>query len=395
MLNVDSRFDQQIDRRGTDCLKYDYARERGKAGDLLPMWVADMDFRAPDGVLEALHRSVEHGVFGYTEPKEAYYQALAEWMRRRFGWEIRREWVVKTPGVVYALAAAIRCLTQPGDGVLIQQPVYYPFPEVIRDNGRVVVNNALVLEDGVYRMDLRDFEEQVTARNVRLFLLCSPHNPVGRVWSRTELEAVGDICVRHGVTVVSDEIHADIVYPGNRHLTFANLKPEFARSSIVCTSPSKSFNLAGFQVSNIIIPDSRLRRTFRKEIDRTGYSQLNGLGLTACRAAYETGEPWLEELIRYLRENITYLRAFLRDKLPRIRLIEPEGTYLVWLDMRELGLPPDMLNRIIEDQAKLWLDAGEMFGEEGAGFQRINVACPRATLEQAMTQLYQALQQEL
>ncbi len=384
-------FDEMIDRRGTWSIKHDFAIERGKPEDLLPLWVADMDFRTPSAVTEALLKAVNHGIYGYSESKQEYFEAVFHWFQERFGWTVKREWLVKTPGVVYAIACAIRALTKEGDAVIIQQPVYYPFSEIIRANKRKLINNPLVYENGAYRMDPEDFEAKVTLHGVKLFILCSPHNPVGRVWTKEELIRIGDICVKHGVYVVSDEIHSDFIFPGHRHSIFADLKEEFLRQTITCTAPSKTFNLAGLQVSNIFIEDKGIRKSFREEIAASGYSQLNTMGLIACRAAYEQGGPWLEELKLYLSDNLALIRGFLKERLPQVRLVEPQGTYLVWLDFRSLKLSEKELEKLIIEKAKLWLDAGTMFGEEGRGFQRINIACPRETIKKALFQLENAV----
>ncbi|SHI18083.1 cystathione beta-lyase [Sporobacter termitidis DSM 10068] len=384
-------FDKIIDRRNTDSLKYDFAVKRGKPEGILPLWVADMDFRAPDCVLEALTEKSRHGIFGYSESGEEYFDALKGWFQESHGWEVRPEWLVKTPGVVFAISTAVRALTREGDGVIIQQPVYYPFTESVVKNDRKLVVSELVYSEGRYAIDFEDFERKIKENNVKLFILCSPHNPVGRVWTAEELTRLGDICLRHGVLVVSDEIHADFVYPGHRHIVFSSLKPEFEKLSIICTAPTKTFNLAGLQVSNIFIPDERLRLQFRREIGKTGYSQLGIMGIVACKAAYTCGRNWLEALKSYLNENLGYVHGFLKERLPQVRLIEPEGTYLVWLDFKDLGLDDDALERLIVHKAGLWLDGGLMFGPAGTGFQRINIACPRSVLEKALTQLEKAV----
>lgn len=380
-------FDTVIDRRGTDCLKYDFARERGKAEDVLPLWVADMDFQTAPEILARLEDSVKHGIFGYTEAKEDYFQAVAGWYQRNFGWEVKSSWLVKTPGVVFALAMAIRAYTEPGDAVLIQQPVYYPFSEVIRDNQRVLVNNPLRLVDGHYEIDFEDFEQKIIQDHVKLFLLCSPHNPAGRVWKEWELKKLGDICVKHHVLVASDEIHSDFVYPGHQHHVFASLSKEFEQISVICTAPSKTFNLAGLQVSNIFIPNAQMRHKFRAQVAAAGYSQVNLMGLAACQAAYEEGQEWLDQVREYIYHNLEYTRQYLQDNIPEIKLVEPEGTYLIWLDLRELGLTEEEREDLIVNKAKLWLDSGAMFGADGEGFERINIACPRKTLMQALSQL--------
>ena len=282
---------------------------------------------------------------------------------------------------------AVKAFTNEGDSVIIQQPVYYPFKETIEDNNRVVVNNSLKNVNGHYEIDFEDFERKVKENNVKLFILCSPHNPVGRVWKKWELEKLGDICVGNNVTVVSDEIHSDFVYPGNKHTAFANIKEEFQNITVTCTAPSKTFNLAGLQVSNIIIPNDKLRKKFRKQISAAGYSQVNALGLVACESAYRNGRQWLDSLKEYLIENINFVRVYLEENIPSVKLIEPEGTYLIWLDFGELGLENEELEDLIINKSGLWLDSGAIFGEDGKGYQRINIACPRKTLEQALNQL--------
>lgn len=388
-----SDFDQMIDRHHTNSLKHNFAVERGYPADVLPLWVADMDFQAPEPVLAALKKSVEHGVFGYSDVKKDYYDAVANWFRARFAWDPQEAWLVKTPGVVFALTMAVRALTEPGDCVLIQPPVYYPFFSVVRNNGRNLVENELIYESGKYRIDFDDFERKITECGVKLFILCSPHNPVGRVWTLEELQRMGDICRRHGVYVVSDEIHCDFAFPEHPHRIFLQAVPEMSEQAIVCTAPSKTFNLAGLQASNIWIPNEEIRRRFRKEMSRCGYSLLNTMGLTACQAAYESGGAWLEECRTYLRGNLGYLRTFLQERLPQIKLVEPEGTYFAWMDCSGLDLCRRDLNDLIVKRAKLWLDAGHMFGQNSGQFQRIVLACPRAVLTQALEQLEQAVRE--
>lgn len=384
-------FDKVIDRHNTDCAKYDFAAEYGKPDGLLPLWVADMDFQAPKAVTEKLEKISRFGIFGYSDTKDAYFNAVHDWYLERFGWEVKPEWLVKTPGVVFAVATAVRALTEPGDGVMIQQPVYYPFGNVIRDNDRKVINSPLVLENGIYRMDFEDFEEKLRSGTVKLFILCSPHNPVGRVWTEEELKKVGELCIKYNVPVVSDEIHCDFTYPGHNHCIFASLDERFAGNCIICTAPSKTFNLAGLQVSNLFIPNQEIRRKVRRAIKRTGYGGLNQMGIAACQAAYECGGQWLSELKVYLKENLDFLRDFVNDRLPGVKLVEPQGTYLVWLDLRELGMAPQQQDDFIINTAGLWLDTGAMFGEEGSGFERINIACPRTTLSAALEKLEKAL----
>ena len=385
-------FDERIDRTNTNSIKYDFVLQRGKPEGILPLWVADMDFQAPKPVLDALKDRVEHGIFGYSEGKEEYFLAVRDWMERRHGWIVKRNWLVKTPGIVFALAMAVKAYTKPGDSVMIQPPVYYPFREVIEDNERIVVENTLLLgEDGSYHMDLNDFEQKARENRVRLFFLCNPHNPVGRVWTREELKALGELCKRLDILVVSDEIHQDFVFKG-KHTVFASIDEELKERTITCTAPSKTFNIAGLQISNIFISNPELKRSFKKEISAAGYSQLNTLGLTACEAAYRYGEEWHDQLMDYLKENIQFVRSYLEDHLPELKLIEPDGTYLLWLDFNGLGLNEDEREELIVKKAGLWLDSGAMFGPVGEGFERINIACPRSVLKEAFDKLRAALE---
>lgn len=380
-------FDTVVDRYNSNSLKYDCAKQWGVPEDVLPMWVADMDFKTAPEILEAMQKSVEFGIFGYSIPPFSYYEAIAAWFQNRFAWDAKPEWIVKTPGVVFAISMAVRALTDKGDAVLIQQPVYYPFRAVVEDNARVCINSPLVLNGGRYEMDYEDMERKITENQVKLFILCSPHNPVGRVWSVEELEKVIAICKKHGVFIISDEIHCDFTYPEHSHTVLAKLAGDYLDHVIVCTSPSKSFNLAGLQLSHIFIPDEKVREAFKKELHIIPYDESGTLALIAGRAAYEKGADWMDELKSYLLENVRYVRGFLQEHLPKIKLIEPEGTYLLWLDFREYGLSTEELQRKMLHEAKIWLDEGTMFGEEGAGFMRVNIACPKVTLEKAMEQL--------
>ena len=391
MLEKNINFGEVIERKNTNCLKYDFVKERNMPEDVLPLWVADMDFKVSSYIQEQLKKQIEHGIFGYSDSKESYFQAVYSWIKEHYNWEIKEKWIVKTPGIVFALAMAVKAFTNKGDCVLIQQPVYYPFFQVIEKNQRIVINNPLVqVEDGSYNMDMKDFEEKIIQNNVKLFFLCNPHNPVGRVWKKEELEQIGDICYKHNVIVVSDEIHADFIFKG-KHQVFANVKKEYEQNSIVCTSPSKTFNLAGLQISNILIPNEELRNKFKQEIEACGYSQPNVMGIIACEAAYKYGNEWYQAMHQYIKENIQFTKEYIEKNIPQIKIKEPEGTYLVWLDFRNLQLSEEQLEDLITNKAKLWLDGGTMFGEDGKGFQRINVACQRATLEKALNQLKDAI----
>jgi cystathionine beta-lyase len=388
---VKYNFDTVIDRRNTNSLKYDFARERGKPDGLLPMWVADMDFPAPPEVLEDLHKVVSHGIFGYTEVKEDYYEALTTWFSSRFGFSFERREVVKTPGVVFALALSVKAFTEPGDSIIIQTPVYYPFYEVIRDNGRKIVENPLVFRDGRYEMDFENFERKIKENAVKMFLLCSPHNPVGRVWNLDELTRIRDICDKYSVLVVADEIHCDFVWEGFTHTCFGTL----SENCVVATAPSKTFNLAGLHAANVIIKNPGLRAKFKAEMAKVGLSQLNVMGLTACQSAYKHGGKWLSELKAYIQDNIKLVDTYLKENIPKVRLVKPEGTYLLWLDFREYELSQEELQHRLQDHAHLWLDSGKMFdgfGEGGNGFWRMNVACSKTTLLEALKRLESAFQ---
>lgn len=385
-------FDTIIDRKNTDCLKYDFAKRRGMPEDVLPLWVADMDFKTSSYVEDALAERARHGIFGYSESQTPYFEIVRDWMKRHHDWEVKEPWLIKTPGVVFALAMAVKAYTEPGDGVLIQSPVYYPFSEVIEDNGRRIVSNTLVLgEDHKYHIDFEDFERQIKENQIKLFFLCNPHNPVGRVWTTEELTRLGDICLKYRVTVVSDEIHSDFIFRG-KHQVFADLKKEYADITVTCTAPSKTFNLAGLLLSNIFISNRELRHKFRQQVNAAGISQLSPFGLVACETVYTQGEEWYQAMLAYVAENIAFTKEYVEKHLPGVEMVEHEGTYLVWLDFRKTGLSVEELEDLIVNRAKLWLDSGKIFGKSGEGFQRINVACPRQILEEALHRIGEQLQ---
>lgn len=391
MAERNLNFDKVINRKNTRCLKYDFAERRGMPKDVLPLWVADMDFETSSYVEDALVERAKEGIFGYSEVQTPYFEIVRDWMKKHHDWDVQEKWLIKTPGIVMALAMDVKAYTKPGEGVLLQLPVYYPFSEVIKDNGRNVVSNTLYLgEDNRYHIDFEDFERKIIEENIKLFFLCNPHNPVGRVWSKQELTQIGDICVKHGVIVVSDEIHQDFVFKG-KHTVFASLKKEYEDISITCTSPSKTFNLAGLMMSNIFIANRELRHNFRRELDAAGISQLGIMGLVACEAAYKNGEVWYQAMLSYVKENIAFTKEFVEKNLPGVTMIDLEGTYLVWLDFRKTGLSVDELEHRVIHKAKLWLDSGKIFGECGIGFQRINVACPRSILEDALNRIKAAI----
>ena len=379
-------FDTFIPRKNTACVKYDGASVFKKPEGLLPLWVADMDFPAPDAVRDRLRQCADHGIFGYPLAPESYYKAVLDWFSEHFAFQAERRWIVPAPGVVFALASALRAFTEPGDSILINRPVYYPFSNVILQNHRSLISSSLVLKEGKYEIDFADMEQKIIDHKIKLYILCSPHNPVGRVWTEGELKQIASLCRKHGVRVVSDEIHCDFVWSEHPHRNFAALNPDMAEYSMICTAPSKTFNLAGLQTSNIFLPGQEMRRRFRRELQAQGAEGQNYPGMLACEAAYRHGLPWLQELRSYLGGNIAFIRNAVQRELPGVHLIEPEGTYLLWLDFREFKLPEDALEQLITD-AGLWLDEGTMFGPEGLGFQRMNIACPRSLLEEAIRRL--------
>ena len=380
-------FDTPIDRTHTWSIKHDFKKENGKADDILPLWVADMDFRSPDSVVEALKKAVDHGIFGYSRADESYFDAVAAWYQKRHHLTLQPEWMTCTPGIVFALSIAVRAFTQEGDAVLIQPPVYHPFSRAILRNKRTLVENPLGLKDGHYEMDLEEWEQKVLDEHVKLMILCNPHNPVGRVWTREELTALADICLRHHVYVISDEIHGDFVWQGHEQTPYASISEEACLHSMMCTAPSKTFNLAGMATSNLFIPDPEMRRKFRSELLDVGQENMNRLGLFACRAAYEGGGEWLDQLIGYLAGNLALVRDFCKNRVPQIQLVEPEGTYLAWLDCRELGMTDDELMAFFSNEAKVWLDPGTHSGEQGSGFMRFNLGSSRSVIAQALDQI--------
>ena len=384
-------FDEIIDRTNYHSVKWDELETTFGVKDVLPMWIADMEFRSPKPVVEAIRKAAEHGIYGYTSRPDSYYQAIINWMERRHNWKVKKDWIAHSPGVVPALGLIIRAFCQPGDKVVIQPPVYYPFFQVIENNGCHVVNNPLKLSNKKYFMDYDDLERKIDDPRVKLLILCSPHNPVGRVWQKEELIILGEICLKNNIIVVSDEIHADILFEGYKHIPFASISPAFAHHSITCTAPGKTFNLAGLQTSTIIIPNKKYYKTYNNILDSLALVENNVFGLVALEAAYRHGEEWLEQLLPYLNENLDFLMKYFRERIPKIKVITPEGTYLIWLDCRQLGLNTKDLNNFMIKKARVALDDGYWFGTEGKGFMRINIACPRSFLEEGLRRIERAV----
>lgn len=393
MAERNLNFDEIINRKNTRCLKYDFAMKRGYPEDVLPLWVADMDFRTSSYVEDALVELVHHNIYGYTNTQkdDGFFEAVAGWMKRHHNWDVEYEWHVKTPGVTLAISNAVRAVTGPGDSVIINQPVYYPFTNIILQNSRKMVTSDLVAdENGYYTIDFDDFEKKIIENNVKLYILCNPHNPVGRVWTRDELCKLGDICKKHGVIVFSDEIHSDFVWTGE-HVIFQECDPSYKEFTITATAPSKTFNLAGLQQSNIFIPNDAIRKAFLDALEVTGIDEPNVPGITATHAAYSYGDEWYEAMTSYVKDNIDYTVDFVNSRIPQVKVSTPEGTYLMWLDFRQLGLNEKELEDLIVHKAGLWLDAGKIFGKSGEGYERINVACPRAILTEALERIESAV----
>ncbi|MDF2679564.1 MAG: cystathionine beta-lyase [Brevibacillus sp.] len=391
-MNYD--FDQVHNRFNTDSLKWDKAEKLFGEKDILPMWVADMDFRCPGPVIDHVISRAEHGIFGYTARSNAYFESFIGWVERRHHWTIKKEWIRCSPGILTALSIIVQTFSQPGDKVIIQPPVYHPFPDVVQKNGRELVLNPLILKNGRYEMDYEDLISKIDS-TVKMIILCNPHNPVGRVWTKEELERLGQICAEHNVLVVSDEAHFDLIHNGYRHTPFASISETFSLGSITCTAPSKTFNMAGLQMSNIIIPDQGRRNRFTKALDTLHLGLSNTFGIAAAEMAYKHGDEWLDQCLNYLGENLAFLTDFIQTNIKEVNVIQPEGTYLVWLDCRQLGMDAKTLEQFFQKQAKVAFDEGYKFGPGGEGFTRVNIACPRTVLEEGLKRIANAVNQRI
>ena len=380
-------FDTIIDRRNTDCAKWDDMTGLFGTNDLLPMWVADMDFKAPPEVIEALRDRVDHGIFGYTRRLDHYRESIAAWFLRRHGWSIDTSWIRHAPGVVPALSMAVLAFTQPGEGILVQPPVYYPFFSTIKERGRTVVENPLKFDGKRFTMDFDDLERKLDDSSVKLVFLCSPHNPTGRVWTREELTRFGELCAARGVVVVSDEIHCDILFGGAKHTPLADVSDEMKELTITSVAPSKRCNIAGLATSAVIIPSRRLRDDYQSIVDFLHIDGSNVFGATGLMAAYDRGEAWLDALLVYLEDNLDYIDEFLAEHLPMVRMVRPEGTYVPLLDCRSFGLTGPELERLLVERGKVALDGGHWFGTGGEGFIRINIAAPRSLLKDGLERI--------
>lgn len=379
-------FDKSYDRHNTNCVKWDLAKE-----DVLPMWVADMDFEVAKPISDAIEKRAEHHVYGYSFAGDNYYNSVINWMNRRKNWNIKKEWIKFSPGIVPAINMLIKAFTEPEDEVVIQTPVYYPFHSAVIENKRKLVENSLKLVNCRYYMDYEDLEQKFKKHNVKLIILCSPHNPVGRVWSEDELIRLGNLCLKYNVKIIADEIHSDLIYKQYKFISIASINEEFADITATCTAPSKTFNLAGLQTSNVIISNDEMRKQFTDVLEANAVMEPNLFGITALEAAYNSGSEWLAQLMDYLSDNLEFLSEYINNNIPEIKVIKPEGTYLVWLDCRKLAMNKKELHDFMLDKAKVWFDDGHMFGENGKGFERINIACTKATLKEALDRIKNAL----
>jgi cystathionine beta-lyase len=391
-------FDNVHDRKDTDCAKWDAVKRIFGREDILPMWVADMDFPVAKPITDALQKRAAHPFYGYTFSGPGLKEIIVKRMERKFNWKIKPEWIVLTPGVIPALSLAVRSLTRPGDEIILQQPVYYPFFSVVTSAGCQIVNNGLKLTHGRYEMDFDDLEAKFGSKKgmmpiksrTKAIILCNPQNPVGRLWNKEELLKLGEIAVKHGAVVISDEIHCEILYKGFKHTPFASISEEFAQNSIICMAPSKTFNLAGLEASSIIIPNTKIKDGFIEQMSALVPS-VNVFGLTAMEAAYRDGDEWLKQMLEYLQGNLEFTLDFFKKRITKIKVIKPEGTYLVWLDCRKLGLDDEALQKFMRREARLGFDDGFLFGIGGSGFQRMNIACPRSVLNEALVRLETAV----
>lgn len=375
-------FDEIIPRRNTNSYKWDSATD----ADILPMWVADMDFRTAPAIIHALQQRIEHGIFGYTRVPDAYYKAVTGWFEQRHGWKFQKEWIICTSGVVPAVSAIIKALTLPGDKVVVQTPVYNCFFSSIRNNKCEIVSNPLIYRNETFVIDYEDLERKAADPKVKVMLLCNPHNPTGRVWTQDELKLIGEICIRNGVTVVSDEIHCELVFPGYTYTPFASLSEKFLMHSVTCISPSKAFNIAGLQIANIISADAEIRTKIDRSININEVCDVNPFGILATLAAYNESEEWLTQLLDYLLQNYLNMKKFCKEHLPDLPITSLEGTYLVWMDCRTLHKSSKTLEHLLIKEARLWLNAGTIYGTEGEGFMRWNIACPRPLLIKGLKQ---------
>jgi len=382
-------FDKEIIRVNTQSSKWDNVGVRVGNASALPMWVADTDFCCPKPVVDAVKSRAEHYIYGYPYITPDFAKATVDWIKKRYGWSIKDEWVVFSCGVVPVLNAMIQAFTEPGDKVIIQRPVYHPFGYAIIDNDRTISNNRLVYENNKYSIDFDDLERLARCPKTKLMILCNPHNPVGRVFTEEELTRIAEICLKNQIILISDEIHSDLVFPGYKHIPVASLKQKYAMNTVTCYSPSKAFNIAGLRASGIIIPNPIIRERLEHQFKKNRSVQQNVFAVPAYVAAYSKCDDYLEQLIVYLKENVDFLRDYLKKKMPKIKLVEPEATYLMWLDCTELGMSGDELASFIINDCNVAINRGDSFGEEGSNHIRLNIGCPKKTLKKGLDQIYE------
>ena len=387
-------FDEVIDRTGTSCVKWDFAEKYFKEKNLLPMWVADMDFKTPDFIVEAVKKRAQHEIYGYTVKPESYFQSMIHWIKEKHKWTIEKDWIVFSPGIVPAVNLAVMAHTKPGDKIIVQPPVYFPFFSAVKDNGRQLIYNQLKLNNGRYNMDFEDLDNKIDHRT-KMIIISNPHNPGGSAWTKDELSKLGEICLKHKILIISDEIHSDLVIPPHKHTVMANISKEIADITISMMAPSKTFNLAGMATSSVIISNPELRNDFQVMLDRVHVGMGNLFGMVASEAAYSHGKEWLGQMLDYVKGNLDYMESYIKENIPQIKMMRPEATYLVWLDFSGLGLSDADLKAFVLQKAKLGLNDGPVFGPGGKGFQRMNIACPRAIVEEAMSRLEKAINEML
>ncbi|WP_061994713.1 MalY/PatB family protein [Clostridium sp. ATCC 25772] len=383
-------FDEIPNRIGTNCAKWDNRRAIFGRDDVIPMWIADMDFGVEPAIVKAMEERLKHEVFGYTYSPDSYYKSVINWMQKRFQWKIEKDWIKFTPGVVPGVNSIIAAFTKPGDQVILQTPVYHPFYRLIKNNDCEVLENPLVYDGSNYKMDLENLKKIITDKT-KMIILCSPHNPGGRVWTMKELKELGEICIENNILVVSDEIHGDIVYKPNKHTVFAQINDEFANNSIICTAPNKTFNIAGLETANIIIQNEKLRKQFEIQLDKHCIHGPNIMGAVALEAAYVNGEQWYNQLMDYLNKNVEFVLNYFENKIPKIKVQRPQGTYLLWLDCSQLNMSNDELNKFFINKCKVGLNNGKMFGHAGEQFQRMNIGTSRKIIEEALNRIENAI----
>lgn len=384
-------FDALIDRRNTDCIKWDGLKEAYGRDDILPLWIADMDFVSSPKIIEAMIGRANHGVFGYPLASAKIFEPFIEWNKRRNNLNIDQEWILTCPGVVTAFTLGILAFTKEGDKVMIQTPVYPPFHSSVKNNNRIMIENELIEKEGYYTIDFEDFEKKIRENNIKLFILCNPHNPVGRVWRKEELEKMAEICLEYDVKIFSDEIHSDLILKGYKFNSILSLDEKYKKIIIAATAPSKTFNIAGLTSSMVLIPDEDMREVYSKVSQSLSIGLLNIFGLTAIEAAYKHGEEWLEEVMSYIEDNFDYMISFIKENMPNVKCRKPEATYLGWLDFRKIFTKQDELDDFLINRAKVALNSGITFGKKGEGFVRINLGCPRTILEEALKRIKNAL----